>query len=269
MSHQPLPRSIGEPWAILVDVTRCSGCERCVDACVEANGLDPVQAATDGATARDGLSAERPCTIVPLASGRFARKSCMHCLEPACVAACLVGGITKSENGPVVYDPDVCIGCRYCMLACPFHIPRYQWDRTAPFMSKCSMCVDRMSSGGVPACVAACPNQALELGRRSELLAVGRARIDEEPGRYLPRIWGENAWGGTSLLYLSDVDLGSLGFASAPESTIPSITDPMIHSTPTIGLGVAMTLTGLSWILDRRRRLMGGESHETEEAHHD
>ena len=148
-------------FGILFDVTRCKGCERCVDACVEANGLDPVAAAQDRATTRDGLSANRPLSLMPVDDGRFARMSCMHCVEPSCVSACLVGAIRKTPEGPVVYDPDMCIGCRYCMLACPFHVPRYEWQETTPFVKKCSMCFDRLRDGGQPACVEACPEQAI------------------------------------------------------------------------------------------------------------
>ena len=143
---------------VVVDRQRCKGCERCVEACVEANGLDPIKAEVDRATTRDGLSANRLSSILPVEEGRFARKSCLHCLEPSCVSACLVGGITKTDAGPVVYDPDKCIGCRYCMLACPFHVPRYEWSKTTPFMRKCHLCFERADAGGVPACVEACRN---------------------------------------------------------------------------------------------------------------
>ena len=120
--------------AILVDVTRCTGCERCVDACVQVNHDDPARAQLDGATAKDGLSADRLLSVPEVAQGRFARLSCMHCLEPSCAAACLVGAITKTPDGPVVYDRAKCIGCRYCMLACPFRVPRYEWTKLAPLV---------------------------------------------------------------------------------------------------------------------------------------
>ena len=124
MNAPATTRADSDPLAILVDVTRCTGCETCVAACVEANGLDPRAAESDRATTRDGLSANRLLSLAPLPGGRWVRQSCMHCDEPSCVAACLVGGLSKRPDGPVVYDPDACIGCRYCMLACPWHIPR-------------------------------------------------------------------------------------------------------------------------------------------------
>lgn len=241
-----------EPSAILVDVTRCAGCERCVEACVAANRLDPRRAESDRATTPDGLSAYRYCTVLALENNRFARKSCMHCLEPSCVAACLVGGLQKTPEGAVVYDASKCIGCRYCMLACPFHIPRYEWDATAPFMRKCSFCLDRLRAGERPACVEACPHEALLFGSRHELLDTAWSRIREQPSRYLRRVWGEHEWGGTSVLYVSDVDLAPLGLTSERERAIPAITDPVIHATPVVAASVLTAMTTLRWIINRR-----------------
>jgi formate dehydrogenase iron-sulfur subunit len=246
------------PFALLVDVTRCTGCERCVEACGQVNGIDPNLADRDGAVSADGLSSNRLCTIVRTDDGRFMRKSCMHCLEPSCVAACLVGGLAKSPEGPVVYDADACIGCRYCMLACPAHIPRYEWNATFPFMKKCTMCRDRLLSGLVPACVEACTHEALEFGSRETMLALARQRILESPELYLDHVWGETDWGGASVLYISDVDLAPLGLGDPPVASVPSITDPVIHTTPWVAGSVAVTMTGLSWIVRRRQRLMAG-----------
>jgi formate dehydrogenase iron-sulfur subunit len=242
---------------LLVDVTRCTGCERCVAACVEANELDPLAAQRDRAITADGLSANRLVSVVQV-QDRFARKSCMHCLEPACVSACLVGGITRSPEGPVVYDPDKCIGCRYCMLACPFHVPRYEWDDTAPLMAKCAFCFQRLEGGELPACAEACPEDALTFGDRDRLLVDAHQRIDTSPGRYLPRVWGEHEFGGTAVLYVSDVDLSPLGWPGEEAPPIPSLTQPLIEKTPAIGLSVASCLVGLNWVIRRRMRLAGG-----------
>jgi formate dehydrogenase iron-sulfur subunit len=248
--------------AILFDATKCRGCERCVAACVEFNGKDPEAAARDRAVTRDGLSANRLVSVLPMQEGRFIRLSCMHCLEPSCVAACLVGGLTKTEDGPVVYDPDKCIGCRYCMLACPFHIPRYEWDKTQPLMSKCSMCFDRLLEGEHPACVEACPNDAMSFGERDELLRQAHSTIKRHPGRYLDRVWGESEFGGTSVLFISDVDLAAAGWPRQSSDSIPSLTDPLIHKTPFIGLGVALGCWGLGAIIRRRNLLMHGEGED-------
>lgn len=240
---------------ILIDVTRCTGCERCVAACIDANGNDPVRAASDRATTKDGLSANRLSSVLALGNERFAKINCMHCLEPSCVSACLVGGLTRTAEGAVVYDPDKCIGCRYCMLACPFHIPRYEWEESVPFVKKCSMCIDRQRRGGEPACVNACPNGVLTFGPREELIKEARARIDAPGGNYIPRIWGESEYGGTGVMYVSDVDLDALGWPAAGTDAIPKLTNPMIEKTPFIGLGVASCLLGLNWIVHRRMKL--------------
>jgi formate dehydrogenase iron-sulfur subunit len=249
-------------YAILVDTTKCTACERCVDACVEANQLDPARAETDRYTSPDGLSANRLLDVAKIGEGRFARHSCMHCVEPSCVTACLVGGITKSPEGPVVYDPDKCIGCRYCMLACPFHVPRYEWDKTAPFMRKCDMCYERLQRGEQPACVKACPNGALIFGQRKDLLKRARATIAKAPNTYLSHIWGEKEFGGTSVLYISDVDLAKLGWPKSYQKTIASLTDPLITKTPFIGLGVGFGLIGINWIVRRRMELAAAKPQD-------
>ncbi|MCP4574575.1 MAG: 4Fe-4S dicluster domain-containing protein [bacterium] len=253
MSHGET-RNHGQDHAILVDVTRCTGCETCVAACVAANGKDPRQAERDRATVADGLSADRLSSIVRVGDGRFARKSCMHCLEPSCVSACLVGGLTKTDDGPVVYDPAKCIGCRYCMLACPFHVPRYEWDEAMPLMAKCEMCVDKLHDGQQPACVAACPHQALVHGTRDELLAEAQRRVESD-GKYLPHVWGAEEFGGTSVLYVSDVDLATLDWPADTAGPIPHLTDPLIEKTPFMGITVASSLLGLNWVIRRRMKL--------------
>jgi formate dehydrogenase iron-sulfur subunit len=242
-------------YAILVDVTRCTGCERCVAACVRENNQDLRIADADRATLRDGLSAHRLSSVLAVEPGRFARKSCMHCLQPSCVEACLVGGITKTPEGPVIYDPDKCIGCRYCMLACPFHVPRYEWEKTVPFMKKCAMCHERLEAGKRPACVEACPQKALAFGERETLLAEARARIRARPDRFIPHVFGEEEFGGTSVLYISDVDLSAIGWPDGPADPIPSLTKPLISKTPFIGLGVAACLLGINWIVQRRMKI--------------
>jgi formate dehydrogenase iron-sulfur subunit len=226
-----------------------------VEACVQAHDLDETIAESDRYSTKDGLSASRWVSVQNVGDGRFARKACMHCLDPSCVSACLVGGITKSPQGPVIYDPDKCIGCRYCMLACPFHIPRYEWSRTVPFMRKCDMCYERLQQGGQPACVEACPNGALTFGKRKDLLEKAHSIIRNGPGKYHPRIWGESEFGGTSVLYISDVSLETLGWPPPDTVPIPSLTEPLISKTPFIGLSVAFGLVGLNWIVKRRMQL--------------
>ena len=254
-------------FAVLVDVTKCTGCEKCVEACINKNNLDVDKSYFDFVISRNGLSSDRFLTIKKTGSGRFTRLSCMHCLEPACVSACLVGGISKSEEGPVIYDPDKCIGCRYCMLACPFHIPQYEWDAVRPFMKKCNLCYDRVKENKLPACVEACPQKAIIFGERKKLLELAHSTINENKGKYLEHIWGEKELGGTSVLYISDISLGSMGWPAEPLTPIPHFTEPLIEKTPVIGLTVGGFLLGLNWIIRRRMELSGenGEQNNQNE----
>jgi formate dehydrogenase iron-sulfur subunit len=234
--------------AILHDVTRCTGCMRCVEACVADNKLAPDPRAAR--FERGPLSAKRYTTIEEI-NGRFVRRQCVHCLEPSCVSACLVGALTKRPDGPVVYDASKCIGCRYCMLSCPYTAIRYQWESALPFIRKCDLCYDRPEG---PACVGACPHEATLFGEREELLAVARGRIRKEPARYIDHVFGEHEAGGSSVLYLSDVPLPFMP-GTPREESIPEMTLPFAKATPFMAFGVASILVGTSFVIARRNRL--------------
>jgi len=264
--------------AILTDVTKCIGCERCVEACVIQNKLPREISARY--MAPDGLSGRRYTSIVRTpgktkGTWRSVRRQCMHCQEPSCAAACLVGAFTKTPDGAVVYDDAKCIGCRYCMLACPFMIPRYEYDQPLPYVRKCKMNEDCRVAGGMPACVTACPTGATIFGPRDELLAEAKRRIAAAPGRYIDRVWGEHDFGGTSVIYISDVDLGptlrmpdaeELERLRVPELTNASIPDQVhgwVMFTPIQFFGVGAALAGL-WVLKRRSERMDGHDEGQE-----
>lgn len=206
--------------AMLVDTTRCVGCRGCQVACKSWNGLEPGRSGfsdTFGNPTR--LDANNYTRVLfrevsaPDGSLKwsFVKRQCMHCLEPACASACPVGALQKTAEGPVVYRDEKCIGCRYCMVACPFQVPKYEWSSTAPLVRKCTFCTDRQSAGGKPACVSTCPTGALSFGEREELLALAHRRIATEPGRYHPEVYGERTVGGTGVLYLSAVSFARMG----------------------------------------------------------
>jgi formate dehydrogenase iron-sulfur subunit len=249
--------------AILIDVTRCTGCERCIEACKKENDLQPEIPARK--LSQDGLSSRRLATIVELREQkRFVKKQCVHCLEPGCVDACLVGAITRTEAGPVVYDPSKCIGCRYCMLACPLKIPRYEWEKTLPYMKKCDMCADRVAVGKPPACVEACTSEALVFGDRDALLREAKRRIAGAPKRYLHHVYGEKELGGTAVLYISDTPLDALGWPDRMGwRTMASYTWPVMSKTPWLAGGVAAFLVGTYAIIQRRMRLMDEAARDT------
>jgi len=241
--------------AILTDTTLCTGCEKCVDACKEekALGKDTPQR---WKRRIDDLSSTRYTTMVRRQGNRFARKQCRHCLEPACVSVCLVGAMQKTPEGPVVYDTERCIGCRYCMMACPFDIPRYDWQATVPYVRKCDMCVERVRGGKEPACVEACPEKATIFGSRDELLKEAHRRISTDPGKYQKRVFGETEVGGTSVLYVSDIPLDFLMWkAGAGDEPLPDLTLAALSKVPPLLLGVGGLMAGIFWITGRRMKL--------------
>ncbi|MCB2198856.1 4Fe-4S dicluster domain-containing protein [bacterium] len=237
--------------AILTDTTKCIGCRECVLACKQRNKLEqdkPRRWSLD-----DGLSARNWTSIVERPGGDYVRKQCRHCLEPACVSVCPVGALSKSETGAVIYDGDKCMGCRYCMMACPYGIPRYDWDLAVPYVRKCILCDDQVKQGGSPACTEACPTGATIFGTRDELIVEARRRIEADPDRYVNHIWGEDEVGGTSVMMISNIDLSFLSYGTKLDSTpLPARTKTAMGAVPAVFAGMAATMTGLHWIIKRR-----------------
>ena len=143
------------------------------------------------------------------------------------------------------------------MLACLFHIPRYEWNETKPFMKKCNLCYDRIKDDELPACVEACPNKAIVFGDRNKLLKQAHRIINSKPQKYLQHVWGEEEYGGTSMLYISDIDLAKIGWSDNPVTSIPHLTEPLIEKTPVLGLTAGSFLVGLNWIIRRRMKFAG------------
>ncbi|WP_316897602.1 4Fe-4S dicluster domain-containing protein [Pseudodesulfovibrio indicus] len=229
-----------DPYGCLVDLTRCIGCRKCEQACKEVNDLPEPAIKFDDLTILDVK--RRPdqnafTVINRYYSGRiddrdklvptFVKVQCMHCQDPACASACITGALSKKENGAVHYDVDKCIGCRYCMAACPFEIPAYEYDKPIlPRVRKCTFCFERISKeGGKPGCASICPVEAITFGKRSELLGQARERIESDPGKYNDHIYGEHEVGGTSWMYISNVDFGKVGFQALPTRPMPQTTE--------------------------------------------
>jgi formate dehydrogenase iron-sulfur subunit len=239
---------------ILVDVTRCTGCNQCVQACVNSNHLGTENVMVQHSP--DGLSARRWSSIVESPQGGFVRKFCRHCLEPACVSVCPVGAMYRTPEGVVLYDSQKCMGCRYCMMACPFGIPRYEWDSPAPLVQKCTLCYNRLEQGQPPACVENCPEGVLTFGERDDLLALANQHIKEAAQTYIPKVYGAHEVGGTAILYISHVPLDFLGYYKAPiEEPMPELTWEWLSKVPAITVGAAGLMTGLFWILERRTQV--------------
>jgi formate dehydrogenase iron-sulfur subunit len=249
--------------SILNDVTRCIGCESCVAACKSTHGLPAEDPPPRIGASPDGLSALRWTSIDTLPAGGNLRKQCRHCASPACVSACPVGALQRTAEGPVIYDKDLCMGCRYCMMACPFGIPRYEWNSVSPSVRKCVFCYDDIANGRLarPACVAACPADATVYGTRVEMIGEAQRRIDGRPDLYLPRIWGLDEVGGTSVLYISHVDLPTLAWKPSERlgtTPLPARTWDALRKVPFEFVGMGVLTTGVWWIIERRQKLAGG-----------
>jgi len=205
--------------AMLIDTTRCIGCRSCQVACKSWNCLPGVPAVFSEGSNPRYLSSNTYTRVIFREVVRpeggmgwyFVKRQCMHCNDPACESVCPVGALRKNEDGPVTYDDSKCIGCRYCLMACPFQIPKYQWESAVPLVRKCTFCADRLAIGLSPACAATCPTQALLFGERSDLLTDARQRIEARPDKYVRHFYGETTVGGTSMLYLTTVPFEQLG----------------------------------------------------------
>jgi len=260
------PDSMG----ILHDSVLCIGCRNCEAGCNTVNELAPPSLPFDDLSVLEKkrrTNTEAFTVVNKYESEKspkaplFLKTQCNHCLEPACASACFVRAFTKTKEGPVIYDASVCVGCRYCMIACPFEVPTYEYNEVlTPRIRKCTMCHPRVIEGKLPGCVESCPKEALTFGKRSDLIKIARERIRKYPDRYEDHIYGEHEMGGTSWLYLSGVpfkELGmreDLGITPAPEFTAgPLGSVPMV-----VGLWPVL-LTGIYAMTKRKEKIAKDE----------
>ena len=170
----------------------------------------------------------------------------MHCNEPACAAACLTQAMYKTKEGPVIWRGDKCMGCRYCMVSCPFDVPKFEYHSANPKIQKCDMCYDRVIKGEKPSCTEACPGEAIVFGTRRELIAEARKRIAENPGTYIDQIYGENTAGGTGNLYLSPAPFKEVGFnPKIQNSSYPALSKGFLYSVPAVFVLLPTLLLGI------------------------
>jgi len=251
---------------MLYDTTRCIGCRACTVACKEANKL---KADVDGYgaglyDAPEGLN-EYTKTVIQLhrddTTSSFVKKQCMHCIDPACVGACMLSALKKGPFGVVSYDPDKCVGCRYCEVACPFNVPKFQWSNTTPKIVKCELCRDRLAEGKEPACTEVCPRQAVIYGNYADLLNEARGRLAASPNKYIPKIYGEHELGGTQVLYLSHVPFEELGFRFSDTQAVPHTQQTIQHGVYK-GFAAPVALYALLGAVMFRNRGAKGERDE-------
>jgi Fe-S-cluster-containing dehydrogenase component len=235
------PTDCSEYYGVLVDTVVCIGCRKCELACDQEHtksGRRPESFDDKSVFDRHRRPDKDAFTVLNRfedpdnPSKKYTMKvQCMHCNEPACVSACIVGALRKTSTGPVVYDAWKCIGCRYCMVACPFQIPAYEYDNALdPRVRKCTFCFERITEDHeLPACVAICPNEALTFGTRQQLLDIAHYRIKSNPGVYVDHVYGETEAGGTSWLYLAPVDFKHTELPVLKADVIPSLTETIQH----------------------------------------
>ncbi len=252
--------------AVLVDLTRCTGCRGCQVACKGWNERD-TRATVQMGTYENPPSLSSDCYTrirfresegngAPVWS--FVKEQCLHCKEPACASACPVGALVKTPEGPVSYSFDRCIGCRYCMVACPFEIPKYQWESTMPWVQKCTFCSERIKDGMEPACIKTCPTGTLFYGEEEKVKAEARSRLSAGGAKYVQHIYGEKEVGGTAWMYISGQPFDRLGFNTRLGSrSLPSYTWSHMRLIPFEVVGFVAVLGGIAML--RGRNTKGGE----------
>jgi formate dehydrogenase iron-sulfur subunit len=237
--------------ALLIDITMCIGCNACQDACKVQNRLPEGKEDVLSATAYTALETH---------GETYVRRMCQHCQDPTCVSVCPVGAFTKTAAGPVLYDETKCIGCRYCMQACPFQVPRYEWTSLKPRVQKCRFCAERLRAGKQTACAEACPTGATKFGNRDELVREAYERINAEPNKYVHRIYGLDDVGGTSILYVTSVPFEQLGFKTdLQKEPLPDLTWNALSKIPSVVTVGGAFLAGIYWITSRREEVQRAE----------
>ena len=250
--------------AFLIDMTKCTGCRGCQVACKQWNQLDAEKTEffSGGGYQNPPAMSEYTFTRIKFRDFQkngqnefaFYKEMCMHCNDPACASVCPVGAFEKTAEGPVIYKADRCIGCRFCMIACPFGVPKYEWSKGLPLVKKCTGCYSRLKEGMQPACATTCPT-AISYGPRDEMIKLAEQRLSRYPDRYINKVYGKEEAGGTCVIYLTSVPFDELGFKPVTLRPLPEYTWSALRMVPAAFLTVGGGLSALSWITHRRDRL--------------
>jgi formate dehydrogenase iron-sulfur subunit len=266
--------------AMLIDTTRCIGCRACQTSCKSWNNLPAAPSTFSESWSNPRFLSSTDFTRIIFREDihpdgqvgwHFIKRQCMHCNDPACVSACPVAALIKLESGPVVYDDSRCIGCRYCMMACPFQIPKFQWEAAVPYIRKCTFCADRQAAGLQPACSATCPTGALLFGDRKGLIAEGWNRLRQHPEQYHREVYGEKIAGGTAKLYLTAHGFEALELHHRGFRTDLGDIPQGVHGrewmarVPFVGLAMGGLTLGLYTLNKRRAAVAAHEAQESKQ----
>ncbi len=284
---EPTEEAIG----MLYDSTLCIGCKACVSKCKEVNGMPPTPLGDETAwdSAYD-LSAQTLNVIKVYSDGEgelkdavengyaFEKRSCMHCVDPGCVSVCPVTAMRRHpKTGIVTHHPDACIGCRTCMVGCPYNVPQFDYDNPFGEIHKCQMCnqagVERIDKGQMTGCAEACPTGATLFGSRKALLEEAKRRMTLKPGEiynyprgdvrspdshhekavpeYRQHVWGEKEAGGTNVLHISSIPFDKLGMPPLQERSYASISETVQHTLYSYMALPAIALAGLTYVVRR------------------
>lgn len=285
-AYSAKPQLPPDAVGMFYDATLCIGCKSCMVNCKKYNSMPGGALYSKGSAvpyefatplkmwdAPADLSAKTLNIIKAYKSGTgltkdtaedgysFIKQHCLHCLDPACVSVCPVAALQKDpRNGVVFYDKDKCIGCRYCQLACPFAIPKFEWEKASPQIRKCQLCHHRYAEGKYSACCEFCPTGASIFGKVVDLQNEAKKRLTLKTGteyafpvqtvdssiksvrpvsKYVNHIYGMNEAGGTQYLLLAGVPFEQLGFnPNITDQTYPTLTWDYIVKVPALIAGL-------------------------------
>ena len=284
--RERLPQAVG----MLYDSTLCIGCKACVAACKAANDMPaevpPALSAWNENTwdtpedlsgrtlnvikvYRNGTAEQKNREIDGFA---FVKRHCLHCVDPSCVSVCPVAAMRKDPvTGVVTYDPDACIGCRYCVYACPFGVPQYDFNNPFGKIAKCQFCNHLQKQGKIPACCDVCPTGASLFGKVTDLSQEIERRLAAAPGSayafprgrlgddrppneakiptYVKAVYGEHEAGGTQVRYLAGIPFAKLGLPTVPSQSPASISEGLQHAIYQWLIAPLVAFVGLTYLV--------------------
>jgi len=288
LAREPKAR-IKDAVGMLYDSTVCVGCKACVSACKQYNETPASFSATDELWDNPLDNDPKTYNLIKLYKDgtgavkdrendghAYVKRQCMHCVDPACVSACPVTALTKDpKSGVVSYNKDACIGCRYCQVACPFNVPKFEFEKAIPQIRKCQLCSHRLEKGQIPACCEFCPTGACIFGKVDDLLVEAKKRLQYKVGssqvyaverlggkavtervvtQYVQKVYGEQDGGGTQVLYLAGLPFEKLGLPALEETSDAKRSETIQHTIYKGMIAPIVFLGGLVYVVHKNSK---------------